>query len=369
MSLGSEYVVGSLRRAVATAQNGLEVVRLGGLETGATPSPFQIVERAPMYRLRRYFADTEPAEAGPPIVLVPPMMMSADVYDVTRDQGAVGILHEMGLDPWVVDFGSPDAEEGGWNRTLADHIVAISEIVDRVHEHTGRDVHLSGYSQGGMFCYQAAAYRRCRNIASLITFGAPVDTLAALPFNIPAGLATKGADLLADHVFNRLSIAGWMARTGFQLLDPVKTAKSRFDFLRQLHDRDALLPREQQRRFLAQDGWVAWSGPAVAELLKQFIVHNRMMTGGFVIKDTAVSLPSCRARSSRSSARSTTSASPSPYGASSGRPLAPRCSSRPSVQGISVWWSDRRPHRGHGRPRVNGCAGAKTWARARKRST
>ncbi|GAB2642408.1 acyl-CoA synthetase [Prescottella soli] len=290
VSLSSDYVVGSLRRAIATAQNGLEVVRLGGLETGATPSPFQIVERAPMYRLRRYFPDTDPAEVGPPIVLVPPMMMSADVYDVTRDQGAVGILHEMGLDPWVVDFGSPDAEEGGWDRTLADHIVAISEIVDLVHEHTGRDVHLSGYSQGGMFCYQAAAYRRCRNVASLVTFGAPVDTLAALPFNIPAGVATRGADLLADHVFNRLSIAGWMARTGFQLLDPVKTAKSRFDFLRQLHDRDALLPREQQRRFLAQDGWVAWSGPAVAELLKQFIVHNRMMTGGFVIRDTAVSL-------------------------------------------------------------------------------
>ncbi|WP_441346822.1 acyl-CoA synthetase [Rhodococcus sp. W8901] len=290
VSLSSDYVVGSLRRAVATAQNGLEVVRLGGLETGATPSPFQIVERAPMYRLRRYFPDTAPDQAGPPIVLVPPMMMSADVYDVTRDQGAVGILHEMGIDPWVVDFGSPDTEEGGWDRTLADHIVAISEIIDLVHEHTGRDVHLSGYSQGGMFCYQAAAFRRCRNIASLITFGAPVDTLAALPFNIPEGIATKAADVLADHVFNRLSIAGWMARTGFQLLDPVKTAKSRLDFLRQLHDREALLPREQQRRFLAQDGWVAWSGPAVAELLKQFIVHNRMMTGGFVIKDTPVSL-------------------------------------------------------------------------------
>ncbi|QBJ94705.1 acyl-CoA synthetase [Rhodococcus sp. ABRD24] len=290
MGLSSEYVVGSLRRAVATAQNGLEVVRLGGLETGATPSPFQVVERAPMYRLRRYFPDTDPELTGPPIVLVPPMMMSADVYDVTRDQGAVGILHEMGIDPWVVDFGSPDSEEGGWDRTLADHIVAISEIVDRVHELTGRDVHLSGYSQGGMFCYQAAAYRRCRNIASLVTFGAPVDTLAALPFGIPEVLATRAADLLADHVFSRLSIAGWMARTGFQLLDPVKTAKSRLEFLLQLHDREALLPREQQRRFLTQDGWVAWSGPAVAELLKQFIVHNRMMTGGFVIKDVAVSL-------------------------------------------------------------------------------
>ncbi|MGW0176009.1 AMP-binding protein [Rhodococcus sp. NPDC003322] len=288
----SEILNGSVRRVVATAQNGLEVVRLGGLETEARPSEFTVVDRAPMYRLRRYFADevTEADSPRPPILLIPPMMMSADVYDVTQDQGAVGILHSMGLDPWVVDFGSPDTEEGGWNRTLADHIVAISEIVDRVHKETGQDVHLSGYSQGGMFAYQAAAYRRCRHVASLVTFGSPVDTLAALPFGIPGDIAAPAADFLADHVFTRLSIAGWMARTGFQLLDPVKTAKSRIDFLRQLHDREALLPREQQRRFLATDGWVAWSGPAVAELLKQFVVHNRMVSGGFVIGDRPVSL-------------------------------------------------------------------------------
>ncbi|GAA3187036.1 acyl-CoA synthetase [Rhodococcus baikonurensis] len=290
VGLNSKSVLGPIRRVVATAQNGLEVVRLGGLETDATTSPFEIVERAAMYRLRRYFPDSDPETVGAPIVLIPPMMMSANVYDVTRDQGAVGILHEMGLDPWVVDFGSPDSEEGGWDRNLADHIIALSDIIDHIHRHTGKDVHISGYSQGGMFAYQAAAYRRSRNIASVITFGSPVDTLAALPFGIPAGLATKGADFLADHVFNRLAVTGWMARTGFQLLDPVKTLKMRVDFLLQLHDREALLPREQQRRFLATEGWVAWSGPAVAELLKQFIVHNRMMTGGFVIKDQLVSL-------------------------------------------------------------------------------
>ena len=261
VGLNSKSVLGPIRRVVATAQNGLEVVRLGGLETDATTSPFEIVERAAMYRLRRYFPDSDPETVGAPILLIPPMMMSANVYDVTRDQGAVGILHEMGLDPWVVDFGSPDSEEGGWDRNLADHIIALSDIVDHIHRHTGKDVHISGYSQGGMFAYQAAAYRRSRNIASVITFGSPVDTLAALPFGIPAGLATKGADFLADHVFNRLAVTGWMARTGFQLLDPVKTLKMRVDFLLQLHDREALLPREQQRRFLATEGWVAWSGP------------------------------------------------------------------------------------------------------------
>jgi len=44
-----------MARLMATAQNGLEVLRYGGLETGAVPSPFQIVESVPMYRLRRYF--------------------------------------------------------------------------------------------------------------------------------------------------------------------------------------------------------------------------------------------------------------------------------------------------------------------------
>nr|CRL67086.1 poly(3-hydroxyalkanoate) synthetase [Mycolicibacterium malmesburyense] len=280
-------------RLVATAQNGLEVLRYGGLETGAVPSPFQIIQSVPMYRLRRYFPpDTRPGSKapGPPVLMVHPMMMSADMWDVTRDDGAVGILHRAGIDPWVIDFGSPDKVDGGMERTLADHVVALSEAIDTVKEVTGRDVHLAGYSQGGMFAYQVAAYRRSKDLASIIAFGSPVDTLAALPMNLPASIAPAAADFMADHVFSRIDIPGWLARTGFQMLDPLKTAQSRIDFLRQLHDREALLPREQQRRFLASEGWIAWSGPAIAELLKQFIAHNRMMSGGFSIHGELVTL-------------------------------------------------------------------------------
>jgi putative long chain acyl-CoA synthase len=292
-----ELSFSAIRRPVeqlmATAQNGLEVLRLGGLETGSAPSPFQIVESVPMYKLRRYFPpDNRPGQppAGPPVLMVHPMMMSANMWDVTRAEGAVGILHAAGLDPWVIDFGSPDEVEGGMLRDLADHIVALSRAVDTVRETTGHDVHLAGYSQGGMFCYQAAAYRRSKNIASIVGFGAPVDTLAALPMGMPSNLAAGVADFMADHVFNRLDIPGWLARAGFQLMDPLKTAKARLEFLRQLHDREALLPREQQRRFLDSEGWIAWSGPAISELLKQFIAHNRMMTGGFAIHGQLVTL-------------------------------------------------------------------------------
>ncbi len=280
-------------RLLATAQNGLEVLRFGGLETGAVPSPFQIVESVPMYRLRRYFPPDNRNGAkpiGPPVMMIHPMMMSADMWDVTREHGAVGILHQAGLDPWVIDFGSPDRVEGGMERTLADHIVATGEAVETVKRVTGQDVHLAGYSQGGMFAYQTAAYRRSKDLASIIAFGSPVDTLAALPMGVPPNVAATMADFMADHVFSRLDIPSWLARTGFQMLDPVKTAQSRIDFVRQLHDREALLPREQQRKFLMSEGWIAWSGPAVAELLKQFIAHNRMMTGGFSVNGELVTL-------------------------------------------------------------------------------
>lgn len=293
MHLNLSVIARPVGRLVATAQNGLEVLRLGGLETGSVPSPSQIVESVAMYKLRRYFPpDSRPGQGrvGPPVLMVHPMMMSADMWDVTRQDGAVGILHANGLDPWVIDFGSPDKVEGGMRRNLTDHIVALGQAIDTVRDATGSDVHLVGYSQGGMFCYQAAAYRHSQNIASIVAFGAPVDTLAALPMNIPPNLGAAAANFMADHVFSWLDIPSWLARTGFQMLDPVKTAKARLDFVRQLHDREALLPREQQRRFLESEGWIAWSGPAVSELLKQFVAHNRMMTGGFAINGQMVTL-------------------------------------------------------------------------------
>src|ERR1700721_2221885 len=221
MTWGSSLIAGSANRVVATLQNGVEMLRFGGLQTGSRPSPFQTVERCDMYRLRRDFPASGNDPSRPPTILVPPMMMSANVFDVTRGQGAVGVLHDLGLDPWVVDFGSPDSETDGLERTLSDHVLALSQVIDSVHAHTGHTVDLAGYSQGGMFCYQTAAYRRSEGLASVITFGAAIDSLSGLPFGIPAVLAGRGAQLVADPGFTRLSGSGWVRRPGFQFRGPI----------------------------------------------------------------------------------------------------------------------------------------------------
>jgi putative long chain acyl-CoA synthase len=309
MELLPKTITGPVGRLGAAAQNALEVARFGGLATEDQPSPYEIAGEHRVYRLRHYYPgigeapgaagngagarDRAGARQRPAILLVPPMMLAAEIYDVSPATSAVTILHQHGVDPWVVDFGAPEREEGGLERTLADHVLAVSDAVERVRELTGRDVHLAGYSQGGMFCYQVAAYRRNAALGSVITFGSPVDTRPGMPFGIPEQLASGAAGLLAD-VFRTWALPAWASRNGFRMLDPVKSARSRIEFLLQLHDREALLPREGQRRFLEGDGWVAWPGPAMADFLRQFIAHNRMLEGGFVVNERLVTLADIR---------------------------------------------------------------------------
>jgi putative long chain acyl-CoA synthase len=272
----------------AVVQNALEVLLLGGLETGDRPAPYEVVAQQRVYRLRRYFPEDE-GEDRPVVLLVPPMMLATEIYDVSPQASAVTELHRQGMAPWVVDFGAPEREEGGLERTLTDHVLAVSDAIDRVRAITGRDVHLTGYSQGGMFCYQAGALRRSEGLASIVTFGSPVDFSTTLPLGLPSWVGGM-AGVLADHVFAERALPGWASAAVFRGLDPVKTTRQRIDFLRRLGDREGLLPREGQRRFLQGEGFVAWSGPAIAEVLRQFVAHNRMISGGFVIENRLVTL-------------------------------------------------------------------------------
>jgi putative long chain acyl-CoA synthase len=99
-----------------------------------------------VYRLRHYErapdAGIEPI--AQPLLLVPPLMVASEVYDISPDVSAIAYLSRQGVDVWLVDFGAPEREEGGMSRTLDDHVRAVSDAIDRVRAATGRDVHLAG---------------------------------------------------------------------------------------------------------------------------------------------------------------------------------------------------------------------------------
>ena len=278
----------------AAVRNGLEIARKGGL-VERKPSPFEIVAEGENFRLRHYFPDTEPDSeyaTRSPILLVPPLMMSADLWDIAPGSSSVATLYAAGADPWVVDFGSPEHEEGGLARDLTDHVLAVSDAVAAVKKATGKDVHLTGYSQGGMFAYQAAAYRKTRDISSLITFGSSVDLHGSLPAGLPPEMVIDVIERMSALQSSLIpdGIPSWATRMGFQMLDPIKTVQQRIDFVRRLSDREALKEREGVRRFMEADGWTAFPGPALAELMRQLVAQNRLLKGGLVIGDETVTL-------------------------------------------------------------------------------
>ncbi len=294
---------GGFERLVAAMRNGMEIARFGGIAE-REPSPFVVADIGDHHRLRRYFPDDkdalvdaeecgdEPAPPRPPVLLVPPLMMTADVWDVAPNASAVSCLHEGGADPWVVDFGSPEDEQGGLDRTLTDHVLAVSEAIDTVRKETGQPVHLMGYSQGGMFAYQAAAYRRSDGIASLVTFGSGVDLHKGIPINLPTELVIESIERFGkiQEALMPSGIPAWATRIGFQLMDPIKTVQQRIDFARRLYDREALQKREGMRRFMGGEGWTAFPGPALTDLLKQLVAQNRLLQGGLVINEQTITL-------------------------------------------------------------------------------
>jgi len=273
-------------------RNLLEITRLGQVER-APRTPYEVVLHDPVLRLRHYVSERAGWKRRPAIVLVPPLMINADVYDITVQGSAVGVLMGAGIDPWVVDFGAPERQEGGLRRTLEDHVLAVSRAVDRVREETGSDVHLAGYSQGGMFCYQTAAYRRSEGLASVITFGSPVDTRGGMIPGIPGDLAAKLLDALGPFLarsFSGAAVPAWLSRNVFKLISPMKGIRNQIEFLTSLQDRETSARKEGQRRFLGHEGWVAWPGPAVRDFIEQFLLQNRLLSGGFIIEGHALAL-------------------------------------------------------------------------------
>jgi len=278
------------------ARNAIEVMREGRMGSPYR-APFDLALDEKTFRLRRYHAaEGAPAATDEPLLLVPPLMVSSEVYDISPELSAVGWLTSQGFDVWLVDFGAPEQEEGGLERTLDDHVLAVDQCVSHLVRETGKHVHLLGYSQGGMFVYQCAAYRQSSGLASLITMGSPVDIWKNLPVPIHSEVTEKllmMARAPVAAVISELSgLPGALTSTGFKLLSARKELKQLGQMMGLASDKEALreAANEPKRRFLNGEGFVAWPGPAFRKFVDDMIVNNRMASGGFIIAGRSVAL-------------------------------------------------------------------------------
>ncbi len=295
MAKDDDSFSGRLRRGADLlgrgAQNALEVARLGRLAP-ARRTPYAVQHEGRIFELRRYSPQPTAQAIEHPILLVPALMVRSDVYDLEPNSSAVAFLARAGADTWLVDFGDPSRVQGGLERTQDDYVRAISECIDTIHERTGKEVHLAGYSQGGMLAYQVCALRRSEGIKSLITMGALVDLHASSTFD--PDLFGRALELLRHGLLRALgsveSLPSGLSSALFKVLNWDRRMLEFLQFLGDLHDRRAIEEGEGKRHFLAGEGFVAWPGPAVTRFADEMVVGNRLMQGGFVIDGRVCSL-------------------------------------------------------------------------------
>ncbi len=278
-------------RLSAAVKNATVIARFGRLQA-RTGTVYYVAHESANYRLRCYEIKKSSAKRIP-IILVPPLMISADVYDMSHDNSSVSYLTEQGYSVWIVDFGSPEHQEGGLERDFSDHILAVNDAIDFVTNKKQQPVHLGGYSQGGIFCYLATAYRNSTDVASIFTFGAPVNIYKNFFPGVPDEVTTKVFETIGKAIPKSLAptvIPAWATKNLFKLMSPTKEIKRWISFLGSLHDRDALLQTEEGRSFLGGEGFVAWPGPALNEFLQQMLLGNRLVSGGCIIEGRAITL-------------------------------------------------------------------------------
>ena len=190
-------------RVGAAAQNALEVARFGGLATDDEPSPYEVDRRGARVPPASLLPGRRTNEGAPRGLLVPPLMLAADIYDVSRPSSAVSDPARA-RDRSVGDRLRRARARAGRARAHAGRPCARGLRGGRPRQRqTGRDVHLAGTRRAACSVYQVAAYRRNDGLASLITFGSPVDTRPGAPFGIPGQVAGEVAEVIDAPVPRR----------------------------------------------------------------------------------------------------------------------------------------------------------------------
>lgn len=260
------------RRAVAGlhAAGAMQPVAVG-------ETPYRLSTRTERADLKHYGSGD-----GIPLILVYSLVNRAYLLDLRPDRSVVKTLVALGIDPYVLDWRTPDSMSShiGLLEHLEEDIGVAIEAVTREH---GEAPHLGGVCQGGVLALCQAA-RAPATVRSLTLLATPIDFLTA----------NDNLARLARHVdFEQLVRAsGNVPATGLNMifagLKPVELLFQRYRALSEIADDDAAL-----RDFLRMERWMYDSpdqaGRAFLEFARECYQHNGLLEGTLTLDGERIS--------------------------------------------------------------------------------
>lgn len=251
-------------------------------ERGATPT--ETVYDAPHRTLRRYAGSGDPA--GRPVLLVPPLAVSIDCYDLRPGQSLAAHLADQ-RPTYVIDYGDMTFADRrmGFEDFALDIVPQAIRAVSE--EHGGVDVDVIGWSLGGTILYLAASYDPELPIAGLVALGTPVDYHANAAIALPRMLAqyTGGRiGSLPAQLFGgipRLAVRG-----SYRALAPTRELTKPLYAWKNLGDTEALARMQAVDRFMGK--MPGYPGRLYLQMYQRLILRNELRKGIVKLSDDVV---------------------------------------------------------------------------------
>lgn len=221
-----------------------------------------------------HFRSSQALVHSTPVLLIPPLGVTPEIYDLRPEHSFVRALLNAGLDLYMIDFGVPDLSDR--QKALTDYAMRLlPQAIDITLTDSGTpSLSLVGYSMGGvMALLYAGDEGKTAPVDALVTVGSPIDMRGLFPWDRVISLARRELDAVVA-TFGVLPPQ--LMRLGFRLSAPFKTVTVYRDLMVNMWNREWIVSYEAINSWI--DTFIPFPGDAMRQFF-HFIEGNRIVEG------------------------------------------------------------------------------------------
>ena len=226
-----------------------------------------------------------------PVVLVPPLMTTTDIFDLVHEHSLANTLLEAGFNVYLIDFGKPDRNDS--HLKIDDYILNyLYRSVHMTKKHTGSNqVTLLGYCLGGTFSiiYGSVSLDIKNDVKNVINIAGPIDLKYLQFFNLVFKPFKKEWFALADKFGG---IPKELLTFIFKVQDPVAYIRRPLHLMDKAWDRDFLIKYQALSNFF--DNFQNLPANTFKQAFEA-ICSNELVCGKLKLMDQTVNLSNFQA--------------------------------------------------------------------------
>jgi polyhydroxyalkanoate synthase len=234
-----------------------------------------------------------------PLVLVPPLGVTTETFDLLPHRSLVRYLVASGFKVYLVDWGKPKKEHG--HLGLRDYsYTMLGAALEKVRQHSGsQDLSMMGWCLGGLFCLLYQGQALDKHLRNIITVASPIDLEsgngvmasaagAAQRLNGPAHLVNNYSNLFSLLDPARMSLPPWMTTLVFKMTDPVGSVTTYWDLVTRLSDREFVESYSTTSDYL--NNMLMYPGGVIKDMAVAVVGDNQLAKGKVTLGDNVAEL-------------------------------------------------------------------------------